>query len=63
MLTVAPRTLWLEIFLSAPYSTTVPKKPALQGAGHSEHARALSTRIHSEQRWGPPAPPRERRHD
>lgn len=33
MLTVAPKTLWLEIFLSAPYSTTVPKKPALQGAG------------------------------
>lgn len=52
MLTVAPRMLWLEIFLSAPYSTTVPKKPALQGAGHSEHAMALSTRIHSEQRWG-----------
>lgn len=57
MLTVAPRMLWLEIFLSAPYSTTVPKKPALQGAGHSEHAMALSTRIHSEQRWGSTPPP------
>lgn len=31
-LTAAPRTLCLEIFLSAPYSTTVPKKPALQDA-------------------------------
>lgn len=31
MLTAAPRTLWLEIFRSAPYSTTVPKKPALRG--------------------------------
>ena len=30
MLTAAPRTLCLEILLSAPYSTTVPKKPALQ---------------------------------
>lgn len=29
-LTTAPKTLCLEIFLSAPYSTTVPKKPALQ---------------------------------
>lgn len=30
MLTAAPSTLCLEIFLSAPYSTTVPKKPALR---------------------------------
>lgn len=29
MLTAAPRTLCREIFLSAPYSTIVPKKPAL----------------------------------
>lgn len=29
-LTVAPKTLCREIFLSAPYSTMVPKKPALE---------------------------------
>lgn len=31
MLTAAPKTLCREIFLSAPYSTIVPKKPALGG--------------------------------
>lgn len=31
MLTAAPKTLCREIFLSAPYSTIVPKKPALWG--------------------------------
>lgn len=41
MLTAAPRTLWLEIFRSAPYSTTVPKKPALRAAGHNQQARAM----------------------
>lgn len=54
MLTAAPRTLWLEIFRSAPYSTTVPKKPALRAAGQS----ASEGDGHSEQRLGPhPFPP------
>lgn len=47
MLTAAPKTLCLEIFRSAPYSTTVPKKPALQGADCGEQQGLLSS-------WIPP---------
>lgn len=47
MLTAAPKMLCLEIFRSAPYSTTVPKKPALQGADCSEQQGLLSS-------WIPP---------
>lgn len=41
-LTVAPKTLCLEIFLSAPYSTMVPKKPTLEW----ENQELLRQRIH-----------------
>lgn len=65
MLTAAPRTLCLEIFLSAPYSTTVPKKPALQEQMAVSEQGPLSSRLlpfttgycHSEQRLGPPSHP------
>lgn len=41
MLTAAPKTLCREIFLSAPYSTIVPKKPALWGQKHGSWHSSL----------------------
>lgn len=41
MLTVADRTLCRLIFLSAPYSTTVPNQPVLEGQGHRREERLL----------------------
>lgn len=48
MLTAAPKTLCREIFLSAPYSTIVPKKPALRGQN-------MTAGIHGQSPSRPPA--------
>lgn len=48
MLTAAPSTLCREIFLSAPYSTTVPKKPALRAQG-DKRPQCCSTAPSSQQ--------------
>lgn len=51
-LTVAPKTLCLEIFLSAPYSTMVPKKPALEWQNQEllRHRRHLNFSCNSQTR-------------